>query len=282
MMEPAEHGLPVCPPPLAFSGDFMNHPETPSTDPIRKCRWVMVQDQLQPCPYRDNTMARMPLRLPLGDVSGDETDQMLRDGYRRSGNYVYRTQCPQCTECHPTRVDVHALPLTKSMKRVLKRGDSDLTCQVGQPLADDQRTRLFNRHRVARELGNPLDEVDVDSYRSFLVDSCFDTREISLFHTGKLIAVSIFDVGTTSISAVYTHFDPDYGRYSLGTYAVLKQIQWAKQHGRRHVYLGMYVAENRHLNYKARYTPQQRLVAGRWSDFPRDEPGVSNDRLDQV
>ena len=82
-----------------------------------------------------------------------------------------------------------------------------------------------------------------------------------------MIAVSIVDVGAESTSAVYTHFAPDAGRYSLGTYAILKQIEWAKQTSRTYVYLGMYVAENRHLNYKARFLPQQRLIDDEWVDF---------------
>ena len=81
--------------------------------------------------------------------------------------------------------------------------------------------------------------------------------------------VAIVDVGRESTSAVYTHFDPAAARYRLGTYAILKQIEWARDSGRRFVYLGMYVASNRHLNYKARFMPQQRLCHGRWTDFDR-------------
>ena len=55
-------------------------------------------------------------------------------------------------------------------------------------------------------------------------------------------------------------------RYSLGTYAILKQLQWAKESGRKFVYLGMYVANNSHLNYKARFGPQERLFDGKWQE----------------
>ncbi|MCG8649251.1 MAG: arginyltransferase, partial [Pirellulales bacterium] len=80
------------------------------------------------------------------------------------------------------------------------------------------------------------------------------------------IGISIVDVGAESTSAVYTHFEPGSGRYSLGTYAVLKQLQWARQTERKYVYLGMYVTNNRHLNYKARFGPQQRLIDQTWID----------------
>ena len=80
-------------------------------------------------------------------------------------------------------------------------------------------------------------------------------------------AISIVDIGRTSTSAVYTHFDPRASRYSLGTYAILRQIEWARENGRQYVYLGMFVADNQHLNYKARFLPQQRLIEGRWYEF---------------
>ena len=98
----------------------------------------------------------------------------------------------------------------------------------------------------------------------FLVDSCCHTIELSIWLEHELVAVSIVDAGDRSLSAVYTHFDPHAMRYSLGTYALLEQIEYALSTGRKYLYLGMYVEENRHLNYKARFKPQQRLIDGRW------------------
>ncbi|EMI19415.1 Arginine-tRNA-protein transferase, predicted, prokaryotic [Rhodopirellula maiorica SM1] len=237
--------------------------------PNDECRLVVVQDQLQPCPYLDEAVARMPLRLPIGNVTPEITDQMLVMGFRRSGDFVYRTQCPACQECRPTRIDVSTFRLTKSFKRVLRRGDQDLSCQWNPPSVDSLRVEIFNQHRQVRNLGLSDEPVDEDAYRSFLADSCCQTRELSIWKDGELIAVSIVDLGRESTSAVYTHFRPEHGRYSLGTYAVLKQIEWAAATGRRYVYLGMYVAENDHLNYKSRFKPQQRLIDGKWIDFDK-------------
>ena len=115
--------------------------------------------------------------------------------------------------------------------------------------------------------------IDAESYRSFLIDTCCDTMELAISLGDELVAVSIVDVGKSSTSAVYTHFDPAASRYSLGTYAILEQIEWAKATGRKYVYLGMYVAANRHLNYKARFAPQQRLSRDRWISFDETAAG---------
>lgn len=251
----------------------MSHPESHLRLPGAECRLVVVQDQLQPCPYLDGVTVRMPLRLPVGTVTAEVTDQLLVLGYRRSGDFVYRTQCPTCSECKPTRIDVSEFRPTSSMRRVARRGDRELTYQWGRPSVDAKRIWLFNQHRSLRGLGQGT-PIDAEAYRSFLSDTCCDTSELAMYLGEELVAISIVDVGRTSSSAVYTHFDPRASRYSLGTYAILKQIDWARETGRQFVYLGMYVAANQHLNYKARFLPQQRLCDGQWEDFNEDDQSV--------
>ena len=118
-----------------------------------QCRLVVVQDQLTPCPYIDGVTARMPLRLPVGTVTPEVTDELLAMGYRRSGDFLYRTQCPTCNECRPTRIDVREFRTTASMRRILNRGHRDLHWHWGQPRVDARRVSLFNLHRQVRDLG---------------------------------------------------------------------------------------------------------------------------------
>jgi arginyl-tRNA--protein-N-Asp/Glu arginylyltransferase len=250
----------------------LSHPASHVRLPDADCRLIVVQDQLQPCPYLDGVTARMPLRIPVGSVSLEVTDQLLAMGYRRSGDFVYRPECPDCSECKATRIDVSRFRMTKSMRRVQNRGDRDLTSRWGEPTVDSKRVSIFNQHRSQRGLGPGGSPIDAESYRAFLSDSCCDTIELAISLADQLVAVAIVDTGRTSTSAVYTHFDPAAGRYCLGTYAILKQIQWARETGRRFVYLGMYVAANRHLNYKARFMPQQRLQGDQWVEVDEAYP----------
>lgn len=247
----------------------MSYPKTPnSTDTKLPYQLVVVQDQLQPCPYLENEIARMPLELPIGISAPSGTDWLLESGYRRSGSFVYTTRCPQCTACQPTRICPTDFPMRKSFRRVLAKGDRDLTIRWADPVAQPDRVRLFNAHRSGRDLGKNDSPVTLESYHSFLVDSCCHTKELSIRLNDELVGIAIVDVGDESLSAVYTHFDPKVEKYSIGTYAILKQIAWAAERDFKWVYLGMYVAQNNHLNYKARFSPQQRLIQGTWVDFP--------------
>ncbi len=245
----------------------MSQPRKPLRLRSGECRLVVVQDQLTPCPYLDGVTARMPLRLPVGSVIPAVTDELLAAGYRRSGDFLYRTQCPTCVECRPTRIDASRFEPSKSMRRVVNRANRDLSCRWGKPRVDSKRIELFNLHRETRGLGQGSNPIDGESYRSFLTDTCCDTMELAIYLNQRLVAASIVDVGQTSTSAVYTFFDPGEERYCLGTLAILRQIAWAQKTGRQYVYLGMYVAANSHLNYKSRFAPQQRLIDGNWIDF---------------
>jgi leucyl-tRNA---protein transferase len=246
---------------------FVKHPDESLNRPGPESRLIVIQDQHQPCPYLEGVVARMPLRLPIGRLSEDVTDSLLALGYRRSGDFVYRTQCPHCTACEPTRVPVASFVWTNSLRRVLRKGDAELTVKAGPMLSDPVRVDLFNKHRLTRGLSRDDEPIDEEGYRSFLVETCCETLELSFWHRDALVAISIVDVAKQSLSAVYTFFDPDMSRFSLGTYSILKQIEQVSKTGRTYLYLGMYVAENRHLNYKARFVPQQRLVNRSWQDF---------------
>lgn len=241
-----------------------------SSRPGVESRLIIVQDQTQPCPYLPGVVARMPLRLPIGKLSGDMIDSLLAMGYRRSGDFVYRTQCANCSACEPTRVVVEDFIWTTSLRRVLKRGDAAIRMQAGPVQSDPARVELFNAHRLGRHLARDEEPIDEEGYRSFLVESCCDTVELSFWHQDQLAAVSVVDQTRHSLSAVYTYFDPRLARFSLGTYSLLKQFERALRLKLKYVYLGMYVATNQHLNYKARFMPQQRYIQDRWRDFGKD------------
>jgi arginine-tRNA-protein transferase len=233
--------------------------------PVRD-RIMMVQDSPSACPYIENVTARMPLHFPIARLCGADVDCLLAGGFRRSGTMLYYTRCAPCYACEATRLDANRFEMSSSFRRVLRRAEQELTLTWQRPQVDEDRVRLYNSHRAGRDLGNspPIDSSD---YAAFLTDSCWPTLELEIRKGDELIGVSIMDVGDTSVSAVYTHFDPEAARYSPGTLAVLKQIQWAQEHQRTWVYLGLYVRSNSHLNYKARYVPQQRLIEGQWREI---------------
>lgn len=209
----------------------------------------------------------MPLSIAPKGVTDEQFDEVLHAGYRRSGYFFYQTHCPNCQACEPLRLEVENFKPTRSQKRALKLGDREFRVETAEPIIDDRRVEIFNAHRSGRSLDRGDSPVSAQAYQSFLLNASCPNLELSLWCGETLVAVSITDVGRQCLSAVYCCFDPAYSHLSPGTYAILSQIRLAKQHGFRWLYLGMFVEQNQHLSYKAKFRPHERLIQGAWQYF---------------
>ena len=224
----------------------------------------LVRDELEPCPYLEGEVARMPLRVPGTRVDRIETDRRLALGQRRAGEFLYDTQCPGCQQCVPIRLPVDEFEFSRNQRRILRRGDRWLRQTSGPLVADQVRVDLFNKHRIERGLNREREEVDLEDFRWGLVRSCLESFELSYWKGAELIANSICDRGDQALSAVYTYYDPDFSSWSLGTYSILKQIEWCQRESIRWLYLGYFVKSCRPMNYKTRFRPHEMYVGGNW------------------
>src|SRR6476469_9819342 len=98
----------------------------------RESREVLVSDQLHPCPYLPGRDARMPLRMAFG-LTPSQFDACLAKGDRRTGTFLYRTQCPTCHACEPIRIAVDQFEPRTTQRRTKRRGDLLLTVETGSP-----------------------------------------------------------------------------------------------------------------------------------------------------
>jgi leucyl-tRNA---protein transferase len=228
---------------------------------------IVVFDTPHPCSYLPGRTARLPYRHPVAMLAPEQFDERLAEGDRRSGVFLYRTQCPTCRACQPIRLDVEHFRPDATQRRMQRRGDAQLTVDIGPPTVDTRRVELFNLHRDARGLASGDAPIDRQSYAEFLTDTCCETLELSYWHAGRLIGVAIADAGRDSLSAVYCYYDPGFGLLSLGTYSILREIAFCRATRRRYLYLGFFIGESPHMSYKARFRPHQRLIGGQWVEI---------------
>jgi arginine-tRNA-protein transferase len=233
---------------------------------------LLVYDEATDCPYLPDRTARLPMRLPTRPLSRAEFAARLEAGDRRQGLVLYKPACPDCRACEPIRLDVTRFTLGRRHRRVLARGDRDLRVEIGTPTVDDARVAIYNAHKVGRGLLNGAEDIDRAGYGAFLVDSCTESVELRYRHGDRLVGIAIVDRGADGLSAVYTFFDPSFGRYSPGVYSILKQLELCRHWGLRWLYLGLYVEGCGSMRYKADYLPHQRMRDGVWFDVERDPP----------
>ena len=67
-----------------------------------------------------------------------------------------------------------------------------------------------------------------------------------------------------ALSAVYSLFDPQSEKRSLGIYMVLWMIRRAERLGLPYVYLGYWINESPKMAYKARFRPLEGLGPDGW------------------
>ncbi|HEY3498788.1 MAG TPA: arginyltransferase [Polyangiaceae bacterium] len=228
---------------------------------------IVVYDEPHDCPYVTGRVAVLPLRVPSRRLTGEELDERLAAGDRRQGMFLYRTACPSCSACEPIRLDVNRFEPNRAQRRVLARGDREISLELGPPVLDPARVELYNRHKRLRGLGDG--EIDLAGYRQFLVMTCCDSFEIRYRVRNELVGVALADRSAHALSAVYCFYDPAYERLGLGTYSILKQVELCRSWGLSHLYLGLYIGDCERMRYKARFFPHERLLGGNWAPFER-------------
>ncbi len=107
-------------------------------------------------------------------------------------------------------------------------------------------------------------------YRSFLLTEIETARLIEFRHreNDQLLAISVIDIFTSSLSAIYTFFEPDESARSLGTYAILWQLAYCQKTDLSYLYLGYYIKDSKKMSYKNKFRPFQIYRNEQWVDNP--------------
>lgn len=101
----------------------------------------------------------------------------------------------------------------------------------------------------------------------FLHASWSQTKYILTYDTQDvLIAVTVVDQVHDGLSAVYNfyHSAPEYQRCSLGSYAILNEIQYTQELGLPYLYLGYYLKNTPKMSYKIKYQPLEMYIDKQW------------------
>lgn len=184
-------------------------------------------------------------------------------GFRRSGEYVYRPNCENCNACIATRIPIKNFKLSRNQKRTWKR-NQDLTVNIRRAEFDQEHFDLYERYIAARHSGGGMDNPTPESYMQFLTSEWSETYFFEFRLDEQLAAIAVVDKLEKSYSAVYTFFDPDLSHRSLGRFAVLYEIEHARQENLDFLYLGYWIEKCQKMNYKQDYQPQEHFIDGQW------------------
>ena len=230
---------------------------------LRPHRFFMGTRAL-PCPYIPGRVERKVVTDLATPDAMKLYDNLSRAGFRRSHSLAYRPACPGCTACVPVRIRVEDFDWSRSFRRITNR-NADLTTRDMAGHATMEQYRLFTRYQRSRHSGGEMSSMSFRDFRAMIEDSPIDTRTIEFRDPeGSLVAVMLADRQMDAMSAVYSLFDPELDKRSLGTYMVLWLIKQAESNDLPHVYLGYWIEESPKMSYKTRFRPLEGLTPDGW------------------
>ena len=190
----------------------------------------------------------------LNHIPPSKLDEYLSRGWFRMGQMIFTCHL-LCfsNEVYSTvwvRLHLQGYQLKKSLRKLQKRNDRTFRSVIRRAIFDEERQRLYEAHKKRFEGYIP------GSLRESLFGmeerNIYNTLEVAVYDEDQLIAISYFDIGHDSIASIMALYDPNYSRYSLGIYTMLKEIQYGVDQGKEYYYPGYVVPRYGKFDYKLR------------------------------
>lgn len=215
------------------------------------------------CSYLSEQQATTLFIDPDTYIDVDLYTALSEIGFRRSGPHVYRPHCQACTACTPARVPVTEFAASRQQRKTINR-NRHLAVNEISSISGDEHYQLYQRYISQRHTDGDMYPPSKEQYDSFLLNSIGNTHYYEFRRDRQLVAVAVTDQMSNGLSAIYTFFDPKLERLSLGKYAILWQIQRARELNLPYLYLGYWIKNCRKMSYKTDYRPLQLLINNHW------------------
>jgi leucyl-tRNA---protein transferase len=230
----------------------------------------LVKDDLHSCPYLPGEQAQEET-FASNALHPELYHDFMDHGFRRSGKFFYRPCCPSCRSCRPLRVSSSGFRPGKSLRRVWKR-NQDLDVRICSPRFTVEKFRIYQDY-LARQHG-AVQPGSMRDFQSSLYSSAVATVEFEYRLGGRLVAVSVADISSRSLSSVYVYYDVNFSDRSLGTFSAVREILFCRERLIPHYYLGFFVAGCPSMSYKGRFKPHEILTPSlRWVAVTGPERG---------
>ena len=229
----------------------------------------------QPCPDREGFMERKLFTTLDGEKAQSLNDKLSQQGFRRSQNIIYRPNCQKCNSCSSVRITVEDYEFSKSDRRILRKNDQIVRYDCA-PWATEDQFELFSKYLRHRHKGGGMSEMDSYEFSAMIEESNISTTVYEYYQGDKLVAVSLTDTISDGLSMVYSFYDVNLFKNSLGKFMILDHIKIVREIGLRNLYLGYLIEESPKMKYKAQFTPLEQYYKGQWIPYDNRKKSVNN------
>ncbi|PWJ44131.1 GNAT family protein [Sediminitomix flava] len=188
-------------------------------------------------------------------VSPSIMDQLLSLGWRHFGErfFRYNLSIYEGKVCRvlPLRINLRKFDFNKKQRKIIKKA-KDFTIVIRDLEIDDEKLELFEEHKHKFKESVPQSIYEFISRKDPAMIPCL-TKEVCVYDGDILVACSIMDVAERSCSSIYAMYRLEYAQYSLGTYTLLLEIEYAKMNGFLYHYHGYCYDVPSFYDYKKRF-----------------------------
>ncbi|MFT3726612.1 MAG: arginyltransferase [Terricaulis sp.] len=237
--------------------------------PTKNLRFFLTAPS--PCPYLPGRRERKVF-TGLDGLDAEELHDLLTNaGFRRSQNIAYRPSCDGCESCVSARVPVEKFAFSRRWRKIMAK-NADLTRSLVPADATEEQFALLRQYLNSRHADGGMAEMTMSDYAAMVEETAVRTHIVEYRYSagaqrGNLAAAALVDVLGDGLSMVYSFFDPDAAKRSLGVYTILDHIQQARAAGFSYVYLGYWIPGSDKMDYKASFRPLELLLGGEWRPY---------------
>lgn len=218
------------------------------------------------CGYYDDRLTANLIPDPQIEMNSPLYGLLVSKGFRRSGEFVYRPHCKLCSACIPCRINTNNFKPSRNQRRCLKN-NNDLTTRVVNAQFKEEYFSLYRRYLNSRHADGNMVDPTRDDYNSFLLNNWQSSIFIESRLNDQLLSVAVVDYLPNGLSAVYTFFEPEQSKRSLGTFAILQQVWLAKLYMLPHIYLGYWIKDHPKMDYKQNFKGLEIYQQDQWQAF---------------
>lgn len=218
------------------------------------------------CGYYDDRLTSNLIPDPQIEMTRSLYNLLLSKGFRRSGSFVYRPHCKNCSACIPCRIDVEAFKPGRNLRRCLKK-NADLKTRLVSAQFKEEYFNLYRSYLNSRHEDGSMADPTREDFTSFLLNDWNTSIFIESRLGEQLLSVAVVDFLPAGPSAVYTFFDTQQSKRSLGSFAILQQIWLCRLYQLPHLYLGYWIDGHPKMDYKRNFSGLEIYQHSQWQTF---------------
>ena len=217
------------------------------------------------CSYiENNTEQRIFVKLDNSKKSNSLFNNLMANGFRRNLDHMYLPVCENCQSCVSSRINMHGFEFSKSNKRILRKNIDTYHIKKKNEI-DLDRYKLFIKYTNFKHSKGQMKNMSFEEFKSFVYESPVETKILDFFNIkNNLIGTILLDVLKDGLSAVYSFYDPNLNKNSLGKLMILKAIMEVERLKLDYLYLGFWIKESQKMNYKLNFNNLELFKNGNW------------------